>query len=133
MKKTILSTAGIVLVLASLILGVLFFSGYWTTTLAVGPQRPVGLQGTVGPGAVNAGPVVTRVEPNVGNAAPHAVEAGPDVTEVGPNVAGVERGTDTKVIFGFDWVFMVACGLVLAALGFGVAVGLGTRKQLLQQ
>ena len=33
-------------------------------------------------------------------------------------------------IFGFDWVFVVACGLVLAALGFGVAVGLGTRKQL---
>ena len=36
-------------------------------------------------------------------------------------------------IFGFDWVFMVASGLVLAALGFAVAVGLGTRRQMLQQ
>ena len=131
--RRILSTAGIVLILASLILGGLFFSGYRTTTLAVGPQRPVGPQGTVGPGAVNAGPVVTRVEPEKVNTVPNAVGAGPDVTEVGPNVAGVEPGTDTKAIFAFDWVFMVACGLVLAALGFGVAVGLGTRKQLLQQ
>lgn len=131
--KTILSTAGIVLVLASLILGVLIIGGYRTTTLAIGPQEPVGPQGTVGPRVVNAGPVVTRVEPEKVDAAPNAVEAGPDVTKVGPNVTGVERGTDTKVIFGFDWVFMVACGLVLAALGFGVAVGLGTRKQLLQQ
>jgi ABC-type transporter Mla subunit MlaD len=37
------------------------------------------------------------------------------------------------VNYGFDWVYLVAGALVLAALGFGVAVGYGTRKQLLQQ
>ena len=90
--KRILFTAGIVLILASLFLGVLFFGGYRTTTLAVGPQRPVGPPGSVGPGAV---------------------EVSADVTEAGPNVAGVEGGADTKVILGLDWAIMVACGLVL--------------------
>jgi amino acid transporter len=110
--KRLLFTAGIVLILAMLFLGVLFSGGYGTTTLAVGPQEPVGPQGSVGPGAV---------------------EAGPEVTQAGPDVNSREGGADTKVFFGFDWVILVACGLVLAALGFGVAVGLGTRKQLLQQ
>jgi hypothetical protein len=52
---------------------------------------------------------------------------------VGPDVAKVGREAGAESIVGVDWVYVAASALVLAALGFGVAVGYGTRKQLLDQ
>jgi hypothetical protein len=36
------------------------------------------------------------------------------------------------MILGIDWVYVVASALVLAALGVGLAIGRGTRRQMLQ-
>jgi hypothetical protein len=92
------------LILTGLILIALVVTGYGLPTRSVGPQQPVGPQGSVGP-----------QEP------------------IGPDVAKIRREADTQSIFGVDWVFVAASALVLAALGFGIAVGYGTRKQLLDQ
>jgi hypothetical protein len=37
------------------------------------------------------------------------------------------------LIFGIDWVYVVASALVLVALGAGLAIGRGTRSQVLGQ
>jgi hypothetical protein len=37
------------------------------------------------------------------------------------------------LIFGIDWVYVVASGLVLVALGAGLAIGRGPRRQTLRQ
>lgn len=99
-----LSTLLFLLTLTGLILIALFVTGYGMPTRSVGPQQPVGPQGTVGP-----------------------------QESAGADVARVESGAVTPSILGVDWVFVAASVLVLAALGFGIAVGYGTRKQLLDQ
>jgi hypothetical protein len=99
-----LSTLLLLLTLTGFILSALFVTGYGMPPRSVGPQQPVGPQGPVGP-----------------------------QESVGPDVAKVGREAGTESIFGLDWVYVAASTLVLAALGFGVAVGYGTRKQLLDQ
>jgi len=66
-----------------------------------------------------------------------AVEVhGPDAAPAGPQgPVGPQRrvgpGAGHVVIFGIDWIYFVSSALVLVALGAGLAIGRGTRSQLL--
>lgn len=103
--KSKLHALGFVLILIILALSVLFIIGGVTPTGSVGPQ------GHVGPNATDVGP---------------QGRVGPDVAAVGP---GASRG----LIFGIDWVYVVASALVLVALGVGLAIGRSPRRQMLGQ
>ncbi len=80
-------------------------------------------------------------QPNVDVAAveihaPDAAPAGPQGPvgprgRVGPDAADVGPGAGHVVIFGIDWVYLVSSALVLVALAAGLAIGRGTRSQLL--
>jgi hypothetical protein len=48
-------------------------------------------------------------------------------------VTGVGREVGRVLIFGVDWVYVVASALVLIALGVGLAIGRGPRRQVLQR
>jgi hypothetical protein len=73
-----------------------------------GPQGPVGPQGRIAPDVASLGAQ--------GSVGPQG-RAGPGVGHV--------------VIFGIDWIYFVSSALVLVALGAGLAIGRGTRSQLL--
>jgi hypothetical protein len=100
--KSQLRVLGLVLILVSLVLTASFITGAVTPTESVGPQRPVG-----------PGPSATDIEPQ---------------GQVGPDMAGVGPGAGNVMIFGIDWVYVVASGLVLVALGAGLAIGRGPRR-----
>ena len=102
--KSKLHGLGFVLIIIILALSVLFIIGGVTPTGSIGPQEPVGPQGHVGPDATDVGPQ-GRVGPRAGRA----------------------------LIFGIDWVYVVASALVLVALCVGLAIGRGPRRQMLGQ
>ena len=100
--KSKLHGLGFVLIIIILALSVSFIIGGVTPTGSIGPQGPVGPQEHIGPEATDVGPQ-GRVGPRAG------------------------RGS----IFGIDWVYVVASGLVVVALGAGLAIGRGPRRHLL--
>jgi hypothetical protein len=112
-----------------LILSALFVSGYATAKDVPGAGAGVGA-------GAGTGPEFGDEFPFGPEGAPTGSVFGKDVPGAGAGVGvrvGAGKGAGTDVNYGFDWVYVVASALVLAALGFGVAVGYGTRKQLLQQ
>jgi hypothetical protein len=50
--------------------------------------------------------------------------------QVGPDMAGVGPGGGNVMIFGIDWIYVVASGLVLIALAAGLAIGRGPRRKI---
>jgi len=108
--KSKLHVLGFGLILIILAVSVLFIIGSVTSTGSIGPQEAVGPQEHVGPNATDVGPQ--------GPVGPQG--------RVGP---GVNRG----LIFGIDWVYVVASVLVLVALGVGLAIGRVPRRQMLGQ
>jgi len=100
--KSQLRLLGFVLILISLALSASFISGGVTPTESVGPQDGVG--------------------PNAGDVGPQ--------DHVGPDIAAAGPGAGNLMIFGIDWVYVVASGLVLVALGAGLAIGRGSRRHI---
>jgi len=108
--KSKLHGLGFALITIIFALSVLFMVGGVTPTASIGPQGPVGPQESVGPDTTDVGPQ----------------------GRVGPDVTVVRREAGRGLIFGIDWVYVVASGLVLVALGAGLAIGRGPRQQTLR-
>jgi len=100
--KSQLRLLGFVLIAIGLALSASFISGGVTLT------EPVGSGGSVGSNAADVG-----------------LQA-----KVGPDMAGVGPGAGDVMIFGIDWVYVVASGLVLVALAAGLAIGRGPRRHI---
>ena len=98
--KSQLRVLGLVLILISLVLTASFITGGATPTESGGPQDGV---------------------------RPDPADIGPQ-GQVGRDVAGVGPRAGNVMIFGIDWVYVVASGLVLVALGAGLAIGRGPRR-----
>ena len=103
--KSKLHGLGFVLITIILALSALFIVEGVTPTASIGPQGPVG---------------------------PDTTDAGSQ-GRVGLDVTVVRQEAGRGLIFGIDWVYVVASGLVLVALGAGLAIGRGPRRQTLGQ
>jgi len=116
--KSKLHVLGFVLILIILALSVFFIVGGLTPFGAIGPQGPVG------PNATDVGSDIAAIGPDAADVG----SQGP----VGPQ-GHVGPGASRALIFGIDWVYVVASALVLVALGVGLAIGRGPHRQMLGQ